>query len=151
LEQLAHDVGEPATVRLGRADVMDRHDVRMVELPRRPRFALETPQAVFVGREGAGQHLYGDVAGQPRVPGAIHLAHPSLSEQGLNLVWAQARAWRDGVGHGVPGVYYGRRCAFRPREVRSSAIDESERPASDCVVRIAVQGSPKRRVAKMPK
>src|SRR5206468_1681130 len=99
LEQLADDVGESAAVGLGRADVVDGHDIRVVELPRGPRLALEALQAVLVRGKCAGEDLYRDVPLEPRVPGAVHLAHPSRSEQELNLIWAQARAWGDGGGH----------------------------------------------------
>ena len=78
---------------------MDRHDVRMVELPRRPRLALETAQAVLVLRERFGEHLHRDVPLEPRVPGAVHLAHPARAEQRLDLVWAQACAGGNGMGH----------------------------------------------------
>ena len=52
----------------------------MVELPRRPGLAFEALEAVLVGGKGAWEDLYRDVPLEARVPGAIHLAHPSRSE-----------------------------------------------------------------------
>src|SRR6185295_10527095 len=99
LEQLADDVGESVggAVRPGRADVVDRHDVRMVELARRAGLALEAAEAVLVLGERLGQDLDRDVPLQPGVPGAVDLAHPACAEEGVDLVWAQARARGDGV------------------------------------------------------
>ena len=58
------------------ADVVDRTDMGMIEGRCRACFALEAlPRRV--GREGLWQHLDRDVAIQPRVARAIHLAHPA--------------------------------------------------------------------------
>ncbi len=54
-----------AAVGLGRADVVDGHDVWMVELARRPRLAFEPLEAVLVLGKCAGEDLYGDVPLEP--------------------------------------------------------------------------------------
>src|SRR6185295_19921375 len=101
LEQLADDVGESVAgaVRTGRADVVDRHAVRMIELPRRARLALEAAEAVLVLGERLGQDLDRDVPLQPGVPGAVDLAHPARAEERLDLVWPEVCALRNGGCH----------------------------------------------------
>ena len=69
-----------------RADVVDRDDVRVVQRPGRLRLLLEAPQAVRVLRVRGGQDLDRDVALQPRVAGAIDLAHPARADRAEDLV-----------------------------------------------------------------
>jgi hypothetical protein len=106
VEKLTDDVGEPAAVGVRRSDVVDRHDIRMVELARGARLALEPPEAIGVFGQRPRQHLDRDVALQPRVPGAIDLAHPAGADQRLDFVGSQACARGNGVGHDVGGLYY---------------------------------------------
>ena len=53
---------------------------------RRARFLLEALQALGIGRERRGQDLDGDVATEPRVAGAIDLAHPAGADLAEDLV-----------------------------------------------------------------
>ena len=57
------------------ADVVDRQDVGVAERRDDAGFALEARERLRVVGETLGEHLDRDVALQPRVPGAIHLAH----------------------------------------------------------------------------
>ena len=70
------------------ADVVERADVRMVQRGDRPRFARE-PIAELFGRD-----LDRDVASEPRIARAIHLAHAARTNALDNLVRAQPRPWR---------------------------------------------------------
>ena len=56
------------------------------------RFALESRDAFGVSREHLGQDLDSDVAIEPRVACAIHLAHAAGPEGGEDLVRAEASA-----------------------------------------------------------
>ena len=55
-------------------------------LARRPRFGNETPQAVRVGISSLVEDLERDFAMEPRIPGAIDLAHPSAAEWGADFI-----------------------------------------------------------------
>ena len=61
------------------------------------RLALEAREALGVLRERGGQRLDRDVAPEPRVAGAIHLAHAARAERRDDLVGAEAGA--GGQGH----------------------------------------------------
>jgi hypothetical protein len=50
------------------------------------RFALESSEALSVGREEVGQHLERDVTTQSRIARSIHLAHPAHTDPGEDLV-----------------------------------------------------------------
>jgi hypothetical protein len=54
-------------------EAVNRRDVRMIEGSQRPRFAIETRQAIRVLRHGLWRHLNGDLTAEPAVGGAIHL------------------------------------------------------------------------------
>src|SRR5262245_27520432 len=71
---------------------MDCQDVRVVETARGPRFLLEASQAVRILCPRRGQHLDGDIPGEPCVPCSVHLAHPARAEWGENLVRPELRA-----------------------------------------------------------
>src|SRR5262249_11752713 len=66
------------------------------------------------------QHLDGDVAIQPGVARAIHLAHPAFAEQGDNLIRTEARA--DVTRHREPSI--------RNRIARRAEPLETARPWS---------------------
>ena len=53
----------------------------MIQRGRGARFLLEAAQTVGVGGKGRGQHFDGDIASEPRIARAIHLAHPAGSER----------------------------------------------------------------------
>ena len=58
----------------------------MVERAGGPRLLLEAAQALGVGGERGGQHLDRDVAAEPRVAGAVDLAHAARAERRRHLV-----------------------------------------------------------------
>ena len=64
----------------------------MVQRREHLRLALEPRQPLGIARERAGQDLDRDVATEPRVAGAIDLAHAAAPEQRENLVAADAAA-----------------------------------------------------------
>ena len=74
---------------------MDRGDVRVIERGEHLRFALEARQALRIGGEHLRQDLQGDVAPEPRVAGAIDLAHPAGPERTDDFVEANALASRQ--------------------------------------------------------
>ena len=63
------------------SDVMDRTDVGMAERGNRTRLALEPRSRLFIVAEGGGQDLDRDGTGQPRVTGAVDLAHSAPADQ----------------------------------------------------------------------
>ena len=89
LEQLGDDVGRAAVF----ADVEDGEDVGVIERSRGARFLLESLETVAVLRKRRRQHLDGDVAAEPRVAGAVHLAHRPRPQQGNDLVGTESGAW----------------------------------------------------------
>ena len=78
----------------------------MVQDPARAGLLLETAQAVGVGGEGRRQDLDRDVAAEPRVAGAVDLAHPPRADRREDLVGAESGAglrgiwWADSSGAG---------------------------------------------------
>jgi hypothetical protein len=60
----------------------------MIQRGEELRFAPEPGQAAGVTREQIGQYFERDVAIQPRIAGAIDLAHRASAEQGNDLVAA---------------------------------------------------------------
>ncbi len=68
------------------ADVVDRQNVRVIERGGRERFLFEAAQAIGVSRDRGRQHFDGDVAAQPRVVGAVHLAHTARTDGADDLV-----------------------------------------------------------------
>ena len=70
----------------------------MIERGGRVRLALEAPEPLGIGRQRRGQHLDRDVAPEPRVAGAIDLAHSTRAERRDDLVGTQARS--GGEAHG---------------------------------------------------
>ena len=85
VEQL-HDDEQLAVVD---ARVEDADDVRVGERGDGLRLALEPRAPVGVGGEGSRQDLDGDVALEPRVPGAIDLAHSAFADRREDFVGAQ--------------------------------------------------------------
>ena len=96
LEQLRDDVGNP----LVRAHVVDGEHVRVIERAYGLRFLLEAAQALRVGRCRLGEDLDGDFSPEPRVPGAVDLAHAAGPERPADLVGAETipRLQRHGSG-----------------------------------------------------
>jgi len=73
-------------------DVVQREDAGVVQRRDRPRLLLEASQSLRVGDELRRQHLDRHLAPEPRVAGAVHLAHPARTDRGEDLVGAEARA-----------------------------------------------------------
>ena len=63
------------------ADVEDGKDVRVIELARRTRLLFESTQAVRVAGTCRMEDLDGHVAIQPRIAGAVDLAHAAAAEK----------------------------------------------------------------------
>ena len=70
-------------------DAVDRRDVRMIERRERLGLALEPGDAVAIGGKEMRQRFDGDVAIEPRVAGAIDLAHATRSQQSPDFVRAE--------------------------------------------------------------
>ena len=62
----------------------------MIQRCERLGFAFETREPFRVGCKPRRQNLDGDVPIEFRITGAIHFAHTALSNEGLDLVWAEA-------------------------------------------------------------
>ena len=84
---------------VGLLDGVHRHDVRVVEGRDRARFLLEACEAVGVAGHRRGQHLKGHLTPEPRVGGAIDLAHPAGANGGGDLVVSEGSA-----NHNWPGL-----------------------------------------------
>jgi hypothetical protein len=95
LDQL-HDQRRDA---VGLFDPVDRRDVRMIQRREEFRFALKARQPVRIRRELRWEDFECDLAFQPAVGRAIHLAHAAGSERGDDLVRTQAGA--EGERHEV--------------------------------------------------
>jgi hypothetical protein len=93
-EQLRDDVRRMV---VGRADVVNREDVGMIEHAGRAGFLLETAQAIGVCRKPNGQDLDGNVAPESRIARFVDFAH---AEGGLDFVRTETRAGRQ--GHALP-------------------------------------------------
>lgn len=96
LEQVRYDVrnGSFCAGRLEGIlpDVVDRQNVWMSDRGGRPRLVLEAPQSVGILGEGCRQDLDRNVSIQPRIPGAIDLAHPPCAERRKNLIGSELRS-----------------------------------------------------------
>jgi hypothetical protein len=65
------------------------------ECCKRLRLALEAGKPIRIISEGSGKNLECDVAIEPRIAGAIHLAHAACSEQTHNLIGTDACSRRE--------------------------------------------------------
>ena len=68
------------------AELVNRKNVGMVQLPGGARFLLEPSEAIRVFCEGRRKHLDGHLAPEPRIPRAIDLAHAPGAEWGEDFV-----------------------------------------------------------------
>jgi hypothetical protein len=71
-------------------DVEEGHDVRVREGGDGPRFLLEPADALGIRSECGGKYLDRDISPEPRIAGAIDLAHAAAAERRHDLVRAQA-------------------------------------------------------------
>ena len=85
LHKLHHD--EVAAV--GRLDLVNGDDVRMVERGCGLRFLHEAPTAALVCDSFSGEHLDGDVTIQSRVARTIHLTHAARANQREHFIRAE--------------------------------------------------------------
>ena len=97
IQALAADIlHHDEVVPVGRLDLVNRDDVRVIEGGRRLRLLHETATAICVRHQVSGQDLDGHFAAQARVACAIHLAHAPSSDEGEDLVSAKSRTRRQG-------------------------------------------------------
>ena len=82
VQELRHDVGHAVVG----ADVVDGEQIWMVERGGGARLLLESPHAIGIADNVRQQDFESDLAAQPRVVGAIDLAHPARAERRLDLV-----------------------------------------------------------------
>ena len=73
-------------------ETMDRRDVWMVQRCEQLRLTLEPDEAVGISGEQFRQDLQGDVAVEPRITGALDLAHAAGAQQADDFVRTDARA-----------------------------------------------------------
>jgi hypothetical protein len=85
------ELGDQVLTAIELPDVVDRHDVRVVQRGCGLRFALKTAAGSSVGQV-VGQKLDGDRPIQLRVARAVDDAHAALAELAFDTVWPQARA-----------------------------------------------------------
>src|SRR5215831_1316592 len=79
-----------------RSDVVERDDVGVIQRRGGSRLLQEATLGIVATNCVARKHFDGDGPMQPRIAGAVDLAHASCAKDGLNLVRTEARAWRDG-------------------------------------------------------
>src|SRR6185436_11304683 len=121
LEQLHHRVDDARFV----ADVVDGEDVGMIERGHRPRLALEAREAIGGGVGLRGKDLDRDLAPEPRVVGAIDLAHAAPADRAEDLVRAEAGADAYGIDRAhPPSISWLRsaRCARSSRSLTAFAV-----------------------------
>ena len=84
-------------------EVVDGEDAGVRQRGHRARLALESLAQLGAAGHGLRQHLQGDVAPEPRVGRAVHLAHASRAEGRHDAVGSEAAAGLE--GHGLfPGT-----------------------------------------------
>ena len=118
-------------------------DVRVIQRRQRPRFTFESRQALWIGREGLGQDLDGDVAPEVGIARAIHLAHATRAEQADDLVMGQAGTGGEALGvggrHWDVGILREARPTARrppPRPEASHLVGAEARAGDECHVRL---------------
>ena len=131
---------------VGALEAIDRPDVRVIERREEARLALKALEHCWIVESATGQNLEGDVATQSRIASAIDLAHASLTDPGLDAVWAnedpvEARRLRvfarfaprgttvtSALGVAM-GFYEGKRSALCPRWIRAATGGRATSPA----------------------
>ena len=78
------------------ADVEERDDVGVVERRGGARLLLEARATLGIGRDSGRQDLDRDLAPEPRVAGAEHLAHASRTDGSHDLIRTEPGARREG-------------------------------------------------------
>ena len=119
------ELGDQILTAIELPDVVDRHDVRVVQRGCGLRFALKTAASSSVGQV-VGQKLDGDRPIQLRVERAVDDAHAARAEGGLNLIRADSMAdgyRRAGTAHEVCRHDHGRfpeKCLRRRAAARAA-------------------------------
>ena len=75
-----------------RPEVVDRHDVGVIEEPSGPSFLLEPPETLVVLGERRGKHLDGHVPVEPGIAGPVDLAHPARAQGARQFIGAEGGA-----------------------------------------------------------
>ena len=71
---------------------MDGADIRVIERRNRLRLTLEPGDPLGVGEERLRQNLQRDIASEPRVAGAVDVAHLARATEADDLVRAETSA-----------------------------------------------------------
>ena len=79
------------------ADLVDRHDVRMIQRRGGAGFLLESPDRVGIARERGLQQLHRDVAAKPGVVRQVDFPHSAAADERQHVVGADASADRLGL------------------------------------------------------
>src|SRR6266540_4217247 len=95
LEQLRHHVRRT----LVRAHVVDRQDIRMIQLTGRACLLLEAMQPARIHRERLGDQLDRHLAPEPWIPCAVDLAHAPGTQPSDDLVWTDVGTGRHCHGN----------------------------------------------------
>src|SRR5437016_12736974 len=77
------------------ADVVNRHNVRVVEHPGGASLLFETLQTFRIIGIGGRKYFDRDFTAEARVTGAIYFAHPSGADRSQDLIWAEPSAFRE--------------------------------------------------------
>ena len=77
---------------LGLFNPVDAGNVGMIERRQHARLALESREPIGVRREDAREDLDRDVPSEPRIVGAVHLAHPAGAKRRHDVVLAESIA-----------------------------------------------------------
>jgi hypothetical protein len=87
-----HELHRQVTAVVEVADLVDGHDVRVVERRGRPRLLLEAARDVRMIGETWPQHLHRDLASEAVVVGQVDLSHAAAAEQADHVVGADRPA-----------------------------------------------------------
>ena len=79
---------------------ISRCDASVIQRYQRWSFSSKMRRAVTIRQENFGEDLYGDVAVQPGIAGAINLTYPASVNTGQDFAGAQTFARED--RHGLP-------------------------------------------------
>ena len=79
------------------ADLVDRHDIGVVERRCGARFLFESAGGFGIARERGLEHLDGDLAAEPRIVRQVHLAHAAAADWRQDLVGADGSAEIGGL------------------------------------------------------
>jgi hypothetical protein len=93
VDELHREVGHAG----GMPDLIDRHDVRMIQRGGRARLLREPQKPFPIRQETGGQNFQGHIATEAAVARTVHLPHRSGSQRGEDLERTETRS--DGEGH----------------------------------------------------